>query len=130
MSKDVEVMHVACLDDDHAAQFEKDWLAIEEDGTPHQFDTEVEACLFQQGYRVANGLDPATGEPKEASQDALAGETAGAVEVFAGHLIHDGIRIQVDFQAPIGASVVEKDAAFMAALVQRAEVDYLAVGHR
>lgn len=38
------------------------WVAVEEDNSTHNFDNENEACAFQRGYRVANGLDPMTGE--------------------------------------------------------------------
>lgn len=40
------------------------WLAVEEDGTEHHCATEDEACAFQRGYRVAQGMDPMTGAPQ------------------------------------------------------------------
>lgn len=49
-------------------------------------------------------------------------------EVFHGHLNHDGIYIDVEFLAPVGATVAERDAAFMAVLAQTAHVDYVVVG--
>ena len=49
-------------------------------------------------------------------------------EVFEGYLSHAGMRIEASFQAPVGASVEMKDAAFMAALAQQAELNYLSVG--
>ena len=51
-----------------------------------------------------------------------------SVEMFEGYLSHDGLRIEASFQAPVGASVEMKDAAFMAALAQQAELNYLSVG--
>ncbi len=39
------------------------WWCVEEDNTHHRCETEEEACAFQRGYRVANDLDPMTGEP-------------------------------------------------------------------
>lgn len=51
-----------------------------------------------------------------------------SAEVFEGYLSYDGMRIDASFQAPIGASVEKKDAAFMAALAQQAELNYLSVG--
>lgn len=42
----------------------------------------------------------------------------------------DGAQLEVEFQAPMGATVAEKDAAFMAALAQKANIDYLVVGER
>lgn len=53
---------------------------------------------------------------------------SSAVEVFAGHLIYKGTRIDVGFQAPVGATVAVTDAAFMASLAQQAEINYLAIG--
>lgn len=49
-------------------------------------------------------------------------------EVFEGYLSHAGMRIEASFTAPIGDSVKMKDAAFMAALAQQAELNYLSVG--
>jgi hypothetical protein len=39
-----------------------EWVAVTEDNTIFHFKNEDEACAFQRGYRVANGLDPMTGE--------------------------------------------------------------------
>jgi len=52
------------------------------------------------------------------------------IEVFSGYLLHDGGRVQVDFESPVGTTAIEKDAAFLAALAQQAEIDYLCVGER
>lgn len=49
-------------------------------------------------------------------------------EVFTGYVTLDGHRIQVDFDVPVGADVQTKDAAFLAALGQVAELDYLSMG--
>jgi hypothetical protein len=50
-------------------------------------------------------------------------------EYFVGHVtFDDGNRIDVEFLAPAGASKQEKDAAFVDALAQVAEVNYLATG--
>ena len=40
----------------------------------------------------------------------------------------DGVRIAASFEVPAGAGVKEKDAAFMAALAQQADVNYLSIG--
>ncbi|CAB3754359.1 hypothetical protein [Paraburkholderia humisilvae] len=50
------------------------------------------------------------------------------IEAFAGYLACDGIRIEVGFEAPAGATTAEKDAAFLAELAQQAEINYLIVG--
>lgn len=60
--------------------------------------------------------------------DEAKAEGDGPVDVFAGHLTIDGKVIDVEFQAPAGATQVEKDAAFLAALAQQVEIDYLSIG--
>ncbi|ERJ38673.1 hypothetical protein L810_6890 [Burkholderia sp. AU4i] len=50
------------------------------------------------------------------------------VEAFEGYLAYDGIRIDVGFQAPAGATTAQKDVAFLAELAQQAEINYLPVG--
>lgn len=50
------------------------------------------------------------------------------VQVFRGYFGFDGAQLEVEFQVPMGATTAEKDAAFMAALAQKADIDYLAVG--
>lgn len=52
----------------------------------------------------------------------------GPVEVFAGYLQYDGVRIDVGFQAPLGATEAEKNRAFLVALGEDAEWGYLAIG--
>jgi hypothetical protein len=54
--------------------------------------------------------------------------SASEVEVFAGYLDYDGASIEVEFAAPVNATAAEKDAAFMAALAQRATIEYLPAG--
>lgn len=55
-------------------------------------------------------------------------ETNGPVEVFAGYFGYEGTVLHADFQVPVGATIAEKDSAFMAALAQQADIDYRAVG--
>ena len=50
------------------------------------------------------------------------------VDVFAGHININGECLVVEFHAPKNASTEQKDAAFMSALAQKAEVDYICVG--
>ncbi|MDO5947968.1 hypothetical protein [Burkholderia cepacia] len=50
------------------------------------------------------------------------------IEAFEGYLAYEGIRIDVGFQAPAGATADQKDAAFLAELAQQAEINYLSVG--
>lgn len=59
-----------------------------------------------------------------------ANENNVKLDVFEGYLDFDGVRIVIQFQAPAGATVAEKDAAFMAALAQQANVDYLSIGSK
>lgn len=50
------------------------------------------------------------------------------MEVFSGYLSYENIHLQVDFDAPAGASIAEKDSAFLAALAQQVNFDYMPVG--
>lgn len=52
----------------------------------------------------------------------------GPVEVFTGYVLHPGGRIQVDFQAPLGATEAEKAMKFFWALGEQADIGYLAIG--
>ncbi len=51
-----------------------------------------------------------------------------ATEAFIGYAQVDGLRIEVDFEMPVGASAQAKDAAMLAALAQKMQIDYLAIG--
>lgn len=50
------------------------------------------------------------------------------VEVFQGYFGHEGTILKVEFQTYAGAADLEKDAAFLAALAQVADIDYQAIG--
>ena len=52
----------------------------------------------------------------------------GPQEVLRGRFAYEGMELVVDFQAPVDATVAEKDAAFMAALAQKADIDFLSIG--
>lgn len=68
---------------------------------------------------------------RESADEDLLEQPRGAVsgvEAFAGYLDCDGASIEVEFMAPVGATTAQKDAAFMAALAQRATVEYLPAG--
>lgn len=52
------------------------------------------------------------------------------VECFAGFLKVQGVRLEIDFEVPVGASDTVKDAAFLAALAQQVDLDYLSFGER
>ena len=49
-------------------------------------------------------------------------------EVFTGYFGYEGTLINTEFEVPKGASDNEKDAAYLAALSQIADVNYLAMG--
>lgn len=68
-------------------------------------------------------------EPNESSpaEDDIWSRSA-AVQVLSGHFNYEGTVLRADFQAPIGATTAQKDAAFMAMLAQQADINYLAVG--
>ena len=50
------------------------------------------------------------------------------VVTYTGYIARDGVRTQVDFQAKADATKEEKDSAFLDALAQLVELDYLALG--
>lgn len=50
------------------------------------------------------------------------------IEAYEGYLAYNGIRIEVGFEAPAGATEAEKDSAFMAQLAQQADINYLVIG--
>ena len=56
------------------------------------------------------------------------GKYSGPVEVFAGYMRSEGGKVDIGFELPIGASQVEKDAAFFAALSELVDVEYLTIG--
>lgn len=55
-------------------------------------------------------------------------EAAGTLEVHQGYFGYEGTTLQVEFETPVGASTAEKDAAFLCALAQQADVEYLVIG--
>lgn len=84
--------------------------------------------MFSERFSVAQlKADFKLNDPATAMVDGE-NEADGAVEVFQGMFSHDGIWLDLSFQVPHGASQKEKDAAFLAALAQQAEVNYLSVG--
>ncbi len=50
------------------------------------------------------------------------------VTCYAGYIQLNGTRIELGFEAPVGASREQLDAAFLVALAEHATYDYLAVG--
>lgn len=50
------------------------------------------------------------------------------MEYFQGGFNANGVTLRAEFQVPVGASVAEKDAAFMAALAQQADINYVTIG--
>ncbi len=115
------------IDDDDQASTEADCLNVSE----REFwfsaiikHTNVEIVTDRQSI-----ADLAThfGLASEATEEA--GRTAPVLnECFEGYLSFDGVRIETSFEVPTGAGVKEKDAAFMAALAQQADVNYLSMG--
>lgn len=49
-------------------------------------------------------------------------------EFFSGFLQVGCERVGVDFQCPINSTFEQREAAFMAALAQKATIDYLSIG--
>ncbi|MFP3637548.1 hypothetical protein [Paraburkholderia sp. SIMBA_054] len=65
---------------------------------------------------------------KSAAQQNEAGVGVENVAYFAGYVSFKGARIDVQFKAPAAATDAEMDAAFVAALQQQADLDYLVIG--
>ena len=68
-TEDCAVFHIGMLDDEYAANFDKEWLVDvpETDtalGITLEFKTEDDACAFQRQWRRNNGLNEMTGEPE------------------------------------------------------------------
>lgn len=94
----------------------------------------LKICVGIVDWAVDNGADKAGCEAiKQMSAEALAryenndGDPK-QIEIFQGYFDLEGTTLNVQFQSFVGASVPEKDAAFMAALSQQANVDYHSVG--
>ncbi len=115
------------IDDDDQTSTEADCLNVSE----REFwfsgiikHTNVE--IFTGRQSIAD-LASQFGLASEATEEA--GKTAPVLnECFGGDVALDGVRIAASFEVPAGAGVKEKDAAFMAALAQQADVNYLSIG--
>lgn len=55
-------------------------------------------------------------------------EPQDGFEIFRGVFGHEGTELDVEFVAKIGASKAEKDSAYLDALAQQADVNYVSVG--
>ena len=64
----------------------------------------------------------------EQARAEIARTASTCTEAFTGYLAHEGVRVDVEFAAPQGAGQTELDAAFLAALAQKANLNYLSVG--
>lgn len=68
-------------------------------------------------------------EPNESSpEDGGIWNRSSAVQVLSGYFGYEGTILRADFQVPVGATLAEKDSAFLAALAQKVDFDYHAVG--
>ena len=68
-------------------------------------------------------------EPNESSPEHGGVWSVSSVsQVLHGRFDYEGASLCADFEVPVGATMAQKDAAFLAALAQKAEVDYLVVG--
>lgn len=81
----------------------------------HARDTSTESCWLRL-------LAPA--QPVDQSAEGEASKATKPIK-FAGNLVTgDGLDMTVEFEAPVGATKAEKDAAFLAALAQLASLSY------
>ncbi|WP_336107856.1 hypothetical protein [Thalassospira sp. CH_XMU1420-2] len=54
IGEDVEVVEVASLDEEHATQFDAEWLLVFADGQHLSVVSEDEACQLQTQWRALN----------------------------------------------------------------------------
>jgi hypothetical protein len=76
-------------------------------------------------FRSAYALD--IGPTESSPEDGGIWNRSPAVQVMQGYFGYEGTILHADFHVPVGATVAEKDSAFMAALAQQADIDYHAV---
>lgn len=94
----------------------------------------LKICVGIVEWAIDHGGDKAGLEAiKQMSSEALAryegnDDDPKQIEIFQGYLGLESTTLNVEFQAFVGATIAEKDAAFMAALAQQADVDYHSVG--
>ncbi|WP_158025704.1 hypothetical protein [Rhodoferax antarcticus] len=50
------------------------------------------------------------------------------IEHYTGYIIVKGVRIQADFELPKGSTKEQQDSAFVGALAQEIELNYLVLG--
>lgn len=105
---------VASYHGDHQVRKHPGTESVAQHGEPRCEDCDYDA----QG---CTGPEMCVRTPSEAQYN-------GPVEVFTGYVLHPGGRIQVDFQAPTGASEAEKAMKFFWALGEQANIGYLAIG--
>ncbi len=70
-----------------------------------------------EGYRIDTITDGLTGET-------MAGSNR---ETFQGYFGYQGTTLNAEFDVAAGATIAEKDSAFMAALAQKADIDYVSI---
>lgn len=109
-----EIMATQALD--MAALAESMDLSVEE--VSELFDRADEVW---ENSKAANHDKPPTMEPSTAA--------AATTQVFRGYFGYQGTQLDVEFQAAVDATDAEKDAAFVAALAQMADLNYVSVGH-
>ena len=112
------------------------WLKLNHGGSSDESSPAITAASLReagvQSYcqQVCNTLQCGSGPVCPIGIDVNTEMPPEMHEVFQGYLTSDGLYIGVEFQAPAGASETELDAAFLAALAQEAQVDYVVVGTR
>lgn len=82
------------------------------------FDQVVEETGITARVQVALAEERAS----QAGQDSMV--------VYAGYFRHESTALQIGFEVPASASKAELDSAYLAALAQQADLDYLEIGRR
>lgn len=114
----------------HLVEFDRDQLDSKCDALANA----LTICVGIVDWAIDNGGDKAGSEAiKEMAAAAISryednDDALKQFEIFQGYFGLEGTTLNVEFAAPVGATVAEKDAAFMAALAQQADVDYYSVG--
>lgn len=112
-----------------SASFARDELAVLTEDELHDVLAEGVDEMLGMIKRPSDGIEVG---PVLSATDVMSGANiplpGPATEVFAGYLGFEGVSIQAEFDVPVGASPAEKDAAFMAVLTQKANLDYVSMG--
>lgn len=83
---------------------------------------------YRSAIRPLGSLEEAVADAWQTLVDLLAAITPPKQVAYSGSAAIGGKRIEVEFEAPEGASKAISDAAFLNALAQKVDINYLPIG--